>query len=271
MKFRCPVNFLFVADVLSVRHLFPGDAASLPSYCRLPKFRYTFRCVEPTMRHVLLTGMIMLSGIATSSGGEVEFVEDFSLAPDREVALKQLIPGTEDYYYWNCLHLLNTEQCDKVDEVLKPWVQRHGETARVWEIRTRRALLSYDRNPQQSLEYLRNRFGIHYPHQKEELNADPDLPTASMPALISREQYKQRALQRHGNSLNGFEDSASRVADQGPTEPRPASAATGASGAPRLSATGTAGRRRSESPQDPKGLARMAFTARCSRRNSTSC
>ncbi len=87
-------------------------------------------------------------------------------------------------------------------------MQRHGETPRVWEIRTRRALLSYDRSPEKTLEYLRSRFGIQYPHQKEELNADPDLPTTLDAALISREQYQQQALQRHQNSLNGFEDSA---------------------------------------------------------------
>ena len=42
-------------------------------------------------------------------GGEIDFVEDFSLAQDRSGPLKQLIPGTEDYYYYHCLHALNTE------------------------------------------------------------------------------------------------------------------------------------------------------------------
>ncbi len=60
------------------------------------------------MKPLLLIGAVMLSGAAVSWGGEVEFVEDFALAQDREAALKQLIPGTEDYYYWNCLHLLNS-------------------------------------------------------------------------------------------------------------------------------------------------------------------
>jgi hypothetical protein len=30
--------------------------------------------------------------------GEIGFVEDFALARDRAAALRQLIPGTEDYY-----------------------------------------------------------------------------------------------------------------------------------------------------------------------------
>src|SRR5262245_48546919 len=124
------------------------------------------------MNRLAWWGALLMHGFATSFAGEIEYVETFALAPDREAALKQLIPGTEDYYYWNALHLLNTEQFEKVDDFLKPWVQRHGETPRVWEIRTRKAFLTYDQNPQATLDYLRGRFGIHYPHRKEELNAE---------------------------------------------------------------------------------------------------
>ena len=160
------------------------------------------------MRNLLLTGLLVVSGYAVGWAGEVEFVEDFSLTRDREAALKQLIPGTQDYYYWTCLHLLNTEQYDQVEKVLQLWVPRHGETERVWEIRTRHALLTYDRHPQKSLDYLRYRFAIHYPHRKEQLNADPDLPTALDGNIISREQFQLRALANHPDSLNGFEQSA---------------------------------------------------------------
>ncbi|MFO7904711.1 MAG: hypothetical protein ACQESR_07735 [Planctomycetota bacterium] len=160
------------------------------------------------MRYMVLVGAIVLSGAAATWSGEVQYVEDFVLAEDREAALEQLIPGTEDYYYWHCIHWLNTERYEQIDEMLEPWVRRHGETARVWEIRTRRALLSYERNPRESLEYLRHRFGIHYPHQKEELDAEPNLPTELNARQISRERFRQLALQRHRDSLNGFEDSA---------------------------------------------------------------
>lgn len=160
------------------------------------------------MNRLLLLSLLFVAEAATLRAGEIGFVEDFALAKDREAALKQLIPGTEDYYYWHCLHYLQVEQFDKVDELLTPWVKRHNETPRVWEIRTRKALLTYDRNPADSLTYLRNRFGIHFPHQKEDLNAEPNLPIALDAALISREQYHQRTLIQHGNTLNGFEQAA---------------------------------------------------------------
>ncbi|WLD12472.1 hypothetical protein [Planctellipticum variicoloris] len=160
------------------------------------------------MNRLLLLSMLFVAEVAPLRAGEIGFVEDFALAKDREAALKQLIPGTEDYYYWHSLHLLQTEQFDKVDELLTPWVKRHNETPRVWEIRTRKALLTYDRNPAESLTYLRNRFGIHFPHQKEDLNAEPNLPTTLDPGLIARKHFVERAFAQHGGSLNGFEQAA---------------------------------------------------------------
>ena len=159
------------------------------------------------MRRFFLMGAILMAFARIAAAREIEFVEDFALTADRAVALRQLIPGTEDFYYYHSLHFLNTEQFDKVAELQAPWVQRHGETQRVWEIRTRSALLTYDKNPAATLEYLRRRFNIHFPHQKEELNAEPNFPTALDAALISRQQFIDRA-NSNPNSLDGYEDSA---------------------------------------------------------------
>ncbi len=56
-----------------------------------------------------LLGWLILAGtsflLAGSTGaGEIGWIEDYSLATDRSVPLKQLIPGTEDYYYYYCLY-----------------------------------------------------------------------------------------------------------------------------------------------------------------------
>ena len=109
------------------------------------------------------------------------------LAPDRSVPLKQLIPGTEDYYYYHALHYLNVEQFERIDELLTPWVQRHGETQRVFEIRMRQAMLTYDRDPEKSLAYLRDRLGVRFNHEKEVLGAEPNLPTAFDERRIARD------------------------------------------------------------------------------------
>jgi|SRR5947209_7348170 len=79
--------------------------------------------------------------------GEVGFVEDFALARDRSAALRQLIPGTEDYYFYRALHALQTEQYDQAVALTKPWLERFGQTPRLTEIQIRHTLLTYDRDP----------------------------------------------------------------------------------------------------------------------------
>jgi hypothetical protein len=142
-----------------------------------------------------------------AGGQEIQFIETFSLAKDRAESLKQLIPGTEDYYYFNCLHLLNTEQFDKIDGFAKPWHERHGQTARLTEIQTRQALLTFEKNPQRSLTFLRDKLGLRFDHQKEVLGAAPNLPTTLDPNLVSGGRLKEDSLRRWGN-LDNFEDTA---------------------------------------------------------------
>jgi len=131
--------------------------------------------------------------------GEIGYVEDFALAADRAVALRQLVPGTEDYYYYHCLHFQHLEQFDKIEPLLTAWVARHGETPRVHRIRTRQALLTYEKNPQQSLEYLRKRLQLQFNHQKEILGAEPNLPTRLDPQSISRQAILQLASSQPNN------------------------------------------------------------------------
>ncbi|MBS0204879.1 MAG: hypothetical protein JSS49_18385, partial [Planctomycetes bacterium] len=160
------------------------------------------------MRRLLPVGAFLLTVASIGLAGEIQFLEDFSLAPDRSAVLKQLIPGTEDYYYFHALHYLNTEQFEKARELFAPWHQRHGQSGRLTEIQTRLALLSYGTNPEQSLAYLRQKLGLHYPHQREQLGVEPNLPIVLDPQWISREQFVQRADGQSIDNLDGYEDSA---------------------------------------------------------------
>ena len=142
----------------------------------------------------------------TSQAADIGYVEDFALAKDRAAALKQLIPGTEDYYYYHALHALNTGNFDAIDGLMKPWIERHTHTARVYEILVRRALLTYDKNPRGSADYLINHLGLRFDHQRETLGTAPNLPTGLDQKLISREALKARSFA--WANLDNFEDSA---------------------------------------------------------------
>ena len=71
----------------------------------------------------------------------IGFDERFVLAEDRAEVLKQLIPGTEDYYYYHSLQHQNEGEFGKVEELLKPGIKRYDRTARVRESQHRQALL----------------------------------------------------------------------------------------------------------------------------------
>jgi len=157
------------------------------------------------MKGAIATGMLLLT--AAASAAEIGYVEDFALAQDRTEALRLLIPGSEDHYYYHCLHYQNTEQFDKVEELLAAWIKRYDYTPRVREIQNRQALLTYERNPQQSLEFIRQQLGLEFNHKREILGEKPNLPTELDQQLISRERLTQIAKERYQN-LSGFEESA---------------------------------------------------------------
>lgn len=164
--------------------------------------------IRLTRSYVLLLGFFSLGmGNGQVGAEEIRHIEDFALATDRGEALKQLVPGTEDYYYYHCLYYQQTEQFSKIPELLKLWVRRHGETARVREIQNRQALLTYQKSPQDSLAFLRKRLNLYFAHQRERLNEKPNLPNALNPQLISRTAMTGRAYNTQ-NNLSGFENSA---------------------------------------------------------------
>ncbi|MFT3880481.1 MAG: hypothetical protein QM703_12565 [Gemmatales bacterium] len=159
------------------------------------------------MKRFMLGLIVCATALSVMMAGDIGFIETFSLAKDRNASLKQLIPGTEDYYYFHCLHYLQTEQYQKVRELNKPWVDRHGESQRYLEIQARMALQEYDRNPQQSLGFLKHRLGLYFGHEKENLGAIPNFPIALDPNLISRERLRTHSFNQWDN-LDNFEDIA---------------------------------------------------------------
>ncbi len=155
---------------------------------------------------LLLTGLLF-GCWRSAPAEEIGYVEEFALSQDRAEALKQLIPGTEDWYYYQCLHLQHTEQFDKVDELLDAWIKRHRYTPRVNVILNRQALLLYERDPQRTLKRITDQLNLKFNHQREVLDREPNLPTAVDPKRISREMMANGA---YGNrrDLSGFEDRA---------------------------------------------------------------
>ena len=132
---------------------------------------------------------------ATVPAADTGFPERFALAADRGAVLKELIPGTDDYYYYHALHLQHQGKKAELGVLLGEWENRFQQAnARRNEIRNRQVLLDYGTDPAGSLEYLRNKLGVSYNHQRVTPDARPDLATSLDPALVTREAFLADAL-----------------------------------------------------------------------------
>lgn len=158
--------------------------------------------MKPT--RLLSLMLVPLSLTQVRADGEIGFLERFALAEDRAEALKELIPGTEDFFYYSALHAQNEGRLAEVEALLESWQQSHGETERLLEIRNRQALLTYGDDPGKTLAYLKKELALSFDHQQERLDAKPDFPTRLDPALVSREAFLNKALARA--DLGGVSD-----------------------------------------------------------------
>lgn len=126
---------------------------------------------------------------------EVGFIEKFALAADRGAVLKELIPGTEEFYFFTALHLQNTGNAKELAEVLTQWSKRNEGSPLLQEIRNRQALVNYDTDPKATLAYLKQQLGVEFNHAQQTLNPKPDLPTSLDPKLISTKVFLEHTLQ----------------------------------------------------------------------------
>ena len=145
---------------------------------------------------------------AARAENEIGFIERFALAADREKALGELVPGSEDYYFFHCLHYQSTRNEAKFKEFMGQWRKRFpDENARRRIIENRQALLDYDATPQQTLDYLKRQLGVTHHHQQEARDQKPNLPVTLDPQRVSRDVYVRDAL-GHENSLGGLSQNA---------------------------------------------------------------
>ena len=142
-------------------------------------------------------------------GNVIGYVEDFALAPEREVVLKDLIPGTREYYYYHALHAQSQGDHEEVAKLIKLWIKRHGNTSQVREIQNREALLIYEKNPAASFAYLMDRLRLRFNHSRKMEGRKPSHPIALDPKQVSYNTFYQDAVKAYKN-LKGLEDKGLR-------------------------------------------------------------
>lgn len=172
------------------------------------------------MKRLVIVGLAL--GLAAAAGAQdIGFIETFSLAPDREVALRELVPGTDDYFYYHALHAQNLGRRDDFRRVMDDWQrERKGKIVpRARELLNRQALLDYDADPKASLEYIRDQLNLTFPHARKTGKRESRSPDALDPAHISFDTFMKRALAADRESVNMVTDAGLEAAAAQPLTP----------------------------------------------------
>lgn len=135
-----------------------------------------------------------LLAVGLVAENEIGFIERFALAPDRESVLGQLVPGTEDHYYFQALHFQNTRQREKMMVVMRQWAARFPDSPRRRVIENREALMNYEADPQGLLSHLQERLHPFLSHTQEVPDRKPNLPSVLDPAVIGRDVFLKAVL-----------------------------------------------------------------------------
>ena len=158
------------------------------------------------MQIFLLTVFIMTTGTALLAG-EISYNERFALSDDRAAALEELIPGTEDFYYYNALHLELAGKLVAGKKMLDAGVKKYGHTTQLRELENRYALKAYSDNPDDSLKYITRQLNLNFNHRQKKMQEEVRLPTTLNKELISFETLARYAV-REKRHTDRFEDSA---------------------------------------------------------------
>ncbi len=93
---------------------------------------------------------------------EIGFIERFATSADRRTVLNEFDSGTEEFFYFYCLHFQNEGRLADAQAVLDQWRSKLGETPDVTRFHARQMLRPTVKNPNRTLDYLRDKLGLNF-------------------------------------------------------------------------------------------------------------
>jgi len=176
------------------------------------------------MKQLLLLFFAVATLLLTNAAAaEIQFIEDFVLGEDREAVLSQLIPGTDDYYYYHALNEQHEENWAAYEDVIKAWSARLKQASRaepgsMKELRNRAALLRFEQNPKAAWDRITSELDLRFNHTRQVVRK-PTYPTELDPTGINTAAYKKEA-RRHNDYINRFTPWGLEQLQGDPLDPR---------------------------------------------------
>ena len=123
------------------------------------------------------------------------FAERFALAPDRAAVLKELIPGTPEFFHYSALHSQNSGNAAETARLLKEWAVRYpAEDPQRTLLENRQRLLDFSTQPAATLAWLKDHLGLTFDHARETAGTPPEIPTVLDPALVTWDAFYAQAV-----------------------------------------------------------------------------
>ncbi len=150
----------------------------------------------------LLLVTTVVAGASRVGAEPIGWVERFALADDREAVLEELIPGTDDHYFYQCLHYQTVGELEQAEAVLADWLkEKKGEpTPLIQSMTDRQRLLTYGTSPERTIEHLVDRLGIQLQHAPPAAPGERRYPSRLNAELLEPERLVVNAL-RVGHTL----------------------------------------------------------------------
>ncbi|MEM6572241.1 MAG: hypothetical protein AAF957_27750, partial [Planctomycetota bacterium] len=139
-----------------------------------------------------------------SAGTPVGFVETFALAEDRGAVLDQLVRGSEEHFFYSCLHLQQQGDLAAVDGLLKDW-RKSGRSGAYRQIETRQRLLQASNDPEATYRFLEKELGLKFKHRRVVPGVVPDLPTRFDQSRVDLDALVRRLIRKgRANAIDEF-------------------------------------------------------------------
>ncbi|MDD2599610.1 MAG: hypothetical protein PHO37_10335 [Kiritimatiellae bacterium] len=169
------------------------------------------------MKKMLLTiCAAFTAGVAQATG----FIERFALAEDRGVILQELLPGSDDAFYYKALHELNQGDFVGFKATMEGWKRERQSqgwpAARARELLNREALLRYPAAPQESLKYITELLGLRFDHSRKDASRVVDLPSEFDNKLVARAGLLARSLKERPADLSLLEPAGHHLLQDAP-------------------------------------------------------
>lgn len=155
---------------------------------------------------LLLTAVLMACAARADDAHSLEFLERFARG-DRETALKGLVPGTEDYFYFQCLHHQLAGDREAFARVFQAWqaANRNRWTPRMQEMQRRRQLLDFVHQPDETWAFVKRDLSLQFNHRPRDERRPNRAPARIDPAHYQLDAFLAEA-RRHADFPSQFSE-----------------------------------------------------------------